>query len=360
MWPYWVMFLVPAFAALAKPRGQARRMGARHAFGISGEWVVVVAALTLLIGYRYQVGGDWFNYLRNLEQMYYTDFSETLESGDPAYRILEWISIQFDWGIYGVNVVGGAVFAIGLVIFCRSLPRPWLAMAVAIPYLVTVVGMGYTRQGIAIGIAMAGLVALSKQSVRPFVVLVLLAAAFHKSAILILPIAVLAATRNRIWTALSVIFMTLVGFWLFLDESVDQLYGAYLESEMQSQGAQIRLWMNALPAIVLLAWRNRFQMSLSQMALWKWFAWISLGLLALFYVTPFSTAIDRMALYMIPLQLVVFAHVPEVFGSQRRARNTPFLLGVLAYYSSVLFVWLNYATHSYAWIPYRFYPLVSG
>ena len=27
------------------------------------------------------------------------------------------------------------------------------------------------------------------------------------------------------------------------------------------------------------------------------------------------------------------------------------------YYSAVLFVWLNFATHSQYWLPYRFYPL---
>jgi hypothetical protein len=133
---------------------------------------------------------------------------------------------------------------------------------------------------------------------------------------------------------------------------------------MSPRAPRSGLWMNAVPALVLLLWRKRFQMTLAQMRLWQWFAFISLGLLALFYVTPYSTAIDRMALYMLPLQLAVFSYVPEVFGGQRSARNTPFVLAVLAYYAAVLFVWLNFAAHSFAWIPYRFYPLeawlVSG
>lgn len=357
MWPYWLMFLLPAFGALAQPRVRAANMSARRAFGLNGEWLLVLFVLTLLIGYRFEVGGDWRNYLRNLESMYYVGFGEALTLGDPGYRVLEWLSLQMDWGIYGVNVIGGALFALGLVVFCRSLPRPWLALAVAVPYLVTVVAMGYTRQGIAIGVAMLALVALEKRSLRTFVVLVFLAATFHKSAVLLLPIAALAATRKRIWTALTVGVMMVLGYWLFLEESVEQLYTGYIEAEYQSEGAQIRLWMNAVPALVLLLWRKRFQMTLAQMRLWQWFGIISLGLLVLYYVTPYSTAIDRMALYMLPLQLAVFSYVPEVFGSQHRARNTPFVLAVLAYYAAVLFVWLNFAGHSFAWIPYRFYPL---
>jgi hypothetical protein len=167
MWPYWLMFLVPAFGALAQPRLRAVNMSARRAFGLNGQWLLVWFVLTLLIGYRFEVGGDWINYLRNLQGMYYVGFGEALTLGDPGYRLLEWLSVQLDWGIYGVNVIGGAIFAFGLVVFCRSLPRPWLALAVAVPYLVTVVAMGYTRQGIAIGVAMLALVALESARCAP-------------------------------------------------------------------------------------------------------------------------------------------------------------------------------------------------
>lgn len=41
--------------------------------------------------------------------------------------------------------------------FARSQPDPWLAVLVAVPYLVIVVAMGYSRQAVAIGILLAGL-----------------------------------------------------------------------------------------------------------------------------------------------------------------------------------------------------------
>ena len=36
--------------------------------------------------------------------------------------------------------------------FVRRQPMPWLGLLVAIPYLVIVVGMGYSRQAIALGL----------------------------------------------------------------------------------------------------------------------------------------------------------------------------------------------------------------
>ena len=71
--------------------------------------------------------------------------------------MLNWLAARTELGPYFVNTVCAALFAWGLVVFCRAQPRPWLALVVAVPYLVTVVAMGYTRQGTAIGLAMLAL-----------------------------------------------------------------------------------------------------------------------------------------------------------------------------------------------------------
>jgi hypothetical protein len=68
-------------------------------------------------------------------------------------------------------------------------------------------------------------------------------------------------------------------------------------------------------------------------------------------VSASSTAVDRMALYLIPLQLFVFARLPDLMGRGRGLRN--WVLAVVAYYAAVLFVWLNFATHAYTWVPYH-------
>jgi len=346
------MFLVPALTSLKNPRINASRLAVLKRFNLNGAWWYVIIVLTLLIGYRYEVGGDWGNFLRNFEYIRYQGLSDALYEGDPGYQLLQWISVQFDWNIYGVNLISGLLFSFGLIVFCRSPPRPWLALAVAIPYLVIVVAMGYTRQGIAVGFAMLGLVALGRQSVRQFVFWVVLGATFHKSAVVLLPIAALAATRKRLWTAVWVGVVAGVAYMVLLEESVGDLYMNYVEAEMQSQGALVRLLMNAVPAVILLLGRRRFEMTLSQQRLWMWMAAISLGLLAAYSLAPASTALDRIALYMVPLQLTVFTYVPEVLGGSRR-RNKLFVSGVVLYYAVVLFVWLNFATHADYWVPYQ-------
>jgi EpsG family len=373
MWPYWAMFLLPSLAALLTSYSEGGTGGNLRPAGQALKWALVWLLLTLLVGYRFDVGGDWGNYIRNLAAVDGLDFVEVLNKDEPAYQLLNWLSVQMDWGIFGVNLLGGAIFAFGLISFCRSQPRPWLALAAAIPYLVVVVGMGYSRQGIALGLAMLGLVALGNRSALKFVIWVVLAALFHKSAVLLLPISCLASTRNRYWTVAWVGLTGMVLYYLLVAKDVDKLYTNYVVSNYQSQGTEVRLLMNALPALVLLIWRPKFGFTKSEAPLWAWLAIVSLVLLALFQVVNATTALDRMALYMLPLQLVVSARLPDVLGGKgksqvRKAATVApesatskdaqiIVAAVLLYYGAVQFVWLNFADNAHYWVPYRFYPL---
>lgn len=351
MWPYWLFFLLPAWQALAHaPRGYVRPDGLR-AVALNTEWVFVLASLTLLIGLRFEVGGDWGSYVGYVNTAAWLSFGEALRLDDPGYWLVNVFASNLGFGIVGVNMVAGLIFATGLVVFCQSLPRPWLALAVAVPYLVIVVGMGYSRQGIALGFALLGLVSVGRNRIIWFVFWVALAATFHKSAVLLLPIAALSNSKNRFAIGALIIVATGVGYKVLLEDAVQGLITNYVDAEYQSSGAFIRLAMNALPAVIFLVLMRRFRMPLAEKNLWRTFSWISVGLLLAFFATSASTALDRMALYMIPLQLVVFAHLPDVLGKYGK-RNQNIVSAILIYYSLVLFVWLNFAIHSRYWVPY--------
>lgn len=356
MWPYWVMYLFPAAMACVELSHRTRSKDVVRMPRM--EWMAVWGALTLIVGLRHKVGGDWFNYQRNFEENFNQDFSEALKGDDPGYRLLEWLSAQLGWDMHGVNFLSAIVFSYGLVVFCRMLPRPWLGLALAVPYLVIVMGMGYSRQGIALGCIMASLVALGQRRTATFVIWAVVGATFHKSAVLLLPIAALAASERKIvtagWVAVVVSFM----YVLLLQNSVETLQLNYLEAKYESQGALIRLILNALPAAIFIAFTKRFGMDLQQERLWFWFAMSSFVLLGLYFLSPSSTAVDRIGLYLLPLQLVIFSHLPEVFD-RKGGNNRASVLMVVFFYASIQFVWLNYAANSRAWIPYRFYPLES-
>ena len=354
MWPYWLLFLVPAYLAVARLR-QVEPYSDSSRW--PNSWRMVFVLFALMIGMRHEVGGDWYPYLDRVTTATSELLEETLVHSDPAYSLLNWIAAKSGLGVYLVNSVFGLLFTWGLLAFCRNQPRPWLAMVVAVPYLITVVAMGYSRQGVAIGLAMLGLVALDNKNVLKFVLWVGLAAMFHKSAVILLPLAVLAGNRRWFLTGFWVVLSAVLLFHLLLQEAIDGLLAGYVDAQYESTGAAIRVTMNAVPAALFLLLRRRFALPPAQRTFWTWMAFAALTFVVLFYVSPSSTAVDRVALYWIPLQLFVLSRVPDAIGGSSSA-NKFWVYSVVGYSATVHFVWLTFATHSYLWIPYQFYPWV--
>ena len=353
MLPYWLLFFLAAWRAITSLRPKPSLTSKWPA-----QWQLMFVVLVMMIGLRHQVGGDWQNYANHITEAGYQSIAQTVSTGDPAYSLLNWLAARMDLGPYFVNTVCAVLFAWGLVVFCRVQPRPWLALVVAVPYLVTVVAMGYTRQGTAIGLAMLGLAALSDRKILRFVVFVALAATFHKSAVILMPLAILAGTRQKLWTAFWVALSSVLFYVLFLRESVDALTVNYIGAQYDSSGAAIRVAMNAVPATLFLWFRRRFVMPQVERSFWTWMSLGALAFVGLLVVSPSSTAVDRVALYWIPLQLFVLSRLPSALGP-RNGQNAFWVRAVAAYSAAVLFVWLFFATHAFAWLPYQFYPWVA-
>ena len=346
MLPYWLLLLIPLFLCIQSPRY------------VWPAWQasLICIFLSLFIGLRHEIGGDWFNYLPYLTRAEDISLSEAIILwGDPGYNLLNWLFASHTWGIYGVNLLSGAIFSVGLVWFCRCQPRPWLALLVSIPYLVIVVAMGYSRQGVAIGIMMPGLLALEQGRLRAFLLSIAFAATFHSTALVMLAFVVPAIPgrtlflRSMRFLVLSIVSLVLVQ--TFLTSRYDQLVAGYVDAEYTSQGAAIRVAISLLPACIILLWSKRFALTYQQLRLWRSIAYVALACaLALLLFPSNTTAVDRIALYVIPLQIVVASHLPstQILGL------TPIqlLLVVVFLYVSVQYVWLNHAIHANAWLPY--------
>lgn len=354
---YWFLLLVPTLGAISAashmgPLTNNKAPSKTSSFALG----LFACLLGVVVGFRHEVGMDWFHYFKPLITALEQTWFESIISGiDPAYGLLTWIAANFGGGIYLVNLVCAFLFAAGLLVFARNSPQPWLTMCVAVPYLVIVVAMGYTRQSVAIGIAMAGLVALNRGQLYKFAGWLILAALFHKSALILLPLALFSGRKN-FGALLGVVLVGALMFILLLVEHVDSLVSGYINDEYASSGAGIRVAMNALPAVLFLTFRNRFDLTLPQKSFWVWMSLGALAFVLLLVISPSSTAVDRVALYWIPLQLFVWSRLPQAMGL-RAGTQQQWVAVVLVYAFAVQFVWLFYADHKTAWLPYKFYPL---
>jgi hypothetical protein len=350
VFPYWLLFAVFAAGAV-----QYHPLPGRAAQG-GPIFYAMAAGAALMIGLRYQVGGDWSEYVEILENITQQSFWAGVRLQDPGYAALNWLVGRAGIGVWAVNLVCGIIFTWGLARFARRQPNPWLVFVVAIPYLIIVVAMGYTRQGVAIGFVLAGLAVFERSSTFRFALYLILGAAFHKSAIIILPLVALTGSRHRFVTPVLLVLTGLLVYYLFVQASVDKLMSNYVQAEYSSQGAAIRVAMNLPPAFLFLLFRKRFGLPERQEKLWRNFAYASLVALAMLMFSSSSTAVDRLALYLIPLQMFVLGRLPAAFSG--RSRSNLMALGVVIAYSALIqFVWLNYADNAASWLPYQLYPV---
>jgi len=338
--PYWLLYF--GIAVLAYGNRLYKK-------GDIAIWYTLGVLLILLVAFRFEVGGDWFNYIRHYEKMEGMGLREALALGDPAHQYLNWLSYQYGLGVYGVNFVYGVIFTIGLIRFARLQPYAWIAVLVAIPYLFTVVVMGYSRQGAAIGFFLIALSYLHHKKLKHYIVLVFVATLFHKTALLMLPLGLFLEGRLRWFHLLMVVPVVYAAWDLLFAAQQEELWTTYVEKKMESEGALIRVMMNFVPGLLLLLYRKEWKNYFDDYYFWLIAAFGSLG--SLLIVQFASTAVDRIALYLIPLQLVVFARLPLL--ANKHFPSSAIKGSIIAYYGLVYFVWLFFAAHSQYWTPYQ-------
>ena len=351
MTTYWAIFIIPAVASLMPYKSSKTFSDLQLAlFG---------ALLVLVIGYRHEVGGDWVHYMHDntlyasLKSLPLLDIF-VLEniSQDIGFLVVHWLSQNLFNGIYTTNLIAAVIFVSGLVRLCKNLPLPWHAMTIAVPYLVVVVAMGYTRQSVAIGLVMWGLVDLMLGNRSKFYISIILAALFHKTALIMMVVGLIekGIKSRRLDKSDFIIVLGFIVFIYVIRDKLDVMVFHYItNTSMESAGALVRLLMSVVAAIGFFIYRKKWNIVYSDGHIWGIISIVVLAMLPLVFIT--STLVDRIAIYFLPIQMVFFSRVTHLIADN----NIQYIVivGIITVYFGVMFVWLIYGAYSTYWIPYN-------
>jgi hypothetical protein len=342
--PYILVFLFPAIMAMLQP--------AYHPWKSWTIWVPTAIFYIFFVGLRHEVGSDWFNYLDMFEKSFPgMDYGDIMLNNDPGFwAIMVW-TYHIGEDIHLVNFIAAIVFISGLVIFLRRLTNPWLGLTIAMAYTILTLGMGYVRQGMALGMVFWAITALMDRKFVKFFILVAIGATFHKSAVVMLGFGLFQGGKGKYMKILAGAFMAIGVYFAFLAGQEDHLVSLYINNEaMQSSGAYVRVLMNVIPAGIFFLYRKKWKRLWPEgYTLWMLMALGSLGAFGLVWM--FSTAVDRISLYFIPLQIIVMTNLPVLL----RGETSPkfMTLAVILFYFTVYMVWLNFASYAPYWLPYH-------
>lgn len=347
MFIYWLLFAIPALMALFYPVRSVRPS--------QGQVLALIAYMTfyVLVGLlRHETGGDWDNYDLIFEDIRTDNLAYALVRSDPAFGLLNWFSAQVGGGHYLVNGVCCLLLGYGVARISLTFREMWLSVLIAVPYLLIVVGMGYIRQGAAIGLMLTAIASLDRARPVRTVLLLLVATTFHSSAAITFPLFVFALIRGNKALAVAATAIGLAAFVFFFMPQLERFETNYIDAEYGSSGALVRVLMGVVPAmLVLLRWRS-FPSSERVRSVWLMIALVNIGALIAYVISPSSTAVDRLALFVSVIQLAAFGEIRALLGiTYRMTLMIRMVLIVIT--AMVQLIFLVFAVHADLWVPYR-------
>ncbi len=316
--------------------------------------ITLFIVLLTFIGFRYEVGGDWNTYLKwfhTIESgIMPLNFSSILYS-DSGYNVVNWISSKMGWGIFGVNTICAFLFLIGVFYFLdyisdRNKSDCFLGMSVLYPYMIVVVGMGYTRQSVALGLGMLALTLKLKNRSKSSFLLALISIFFHKTGIMNFLWIVLAERRRKV-RRFYIVITVIIG--LTISGVLYKYFIHYILNRTVSHGGMFRALILSLFSLGYIVFDhfNWFDEYIDNI-FWKEISYISLLVSAMAFLN--LTVGDRLLLYFYVIMPVFTIR----FKGKLKLYSKPILsFSTFGIFLLVMTIWILFSIHSKEWIPYR-------
>lgn len=319
----------------------------------SSTWIYgIFVFLTIFIGYRFEIGVDWQTYEIMFLDLARTSLTDAMINGDAAYSLINWLVSWFGGQVWHVNLICAGIFCYGLMIFCKSLPRPGLALALAVPTLIIITAMGYTRQAVSVACIMVAYSRFHGSINWRWLAWLSVGVMFHRSTILVFPAFILAGSRHR---SLSIAVGGIVGvaiLFAVVTRDLGAVIALYFEGDIESSGALPRVLVGVVAGISLFLIRGRSNIFGEREKLVRNMAIMMIGLFPLYYLIPSTTVIDRTGILLVPFQSAVYAGFAASL-ERRPFVESAFTLLILIAYGALLLLWLLFATFADYWIPYE-------
>ena len=297
--------------------------------------------LSVFIGLRHEVGGDWDIYLNDFEfNIQFFNIKNFSYVRDFGYELFSYICFNFILSI---------LFIYSLNKFANLFKdNYWLIILISFPYLIVVVSMGYTRQATAVSLVLLSICSLSNNKLYSFIFYAFVAILFHKSSIIMIPLIFITHLKLNYINILLFIILAIFSSLIIYPEFA-RISSGYLseQSKYISKGVYYRIFLNILAGILFLIFYKYLKINkrLDRLIILIFI----INLLLLFTIQNYSTLVDRIIIYFTFIQLIVFSRLYLI----KKNYKIFFNLFVISIYFCVFLVWLHFSIHSYAWIPYK-------
>ena len=181
--PYYIIFIIISSLAFIENKESNFYTQNKFFLKITGLFIILI-----FMGFKYHVGGDWGNYIKTFNDIASNKKKLLGISDDIGWYFLNYFIIKLNLPFATLNLVSAIIFLIGIHVNAKLYQNYWLFYLILLPYFIFIVGMGYTRQSISIGLLLISIGFLLKESnYKTFIIsitLILIGTLFHKSVLI--------------------------------------------------------------------------------------------------------------------------------------------------------------------------------
>lgn len=322
-------------------------------------WIMLIV-LIFFVGFRLNTGCDFLGYWLRFK---YFDISiglqDRLLEAEAGFAILtHWVK-SFELDYQWLNFFSALILFSTVAKFLSVHPRYFNVLCIMFPILIVQLSMSGIRQSSAVAFLMLACHSFILQRRMLVILFIFLAASFHQTAIIFLPMAFLIGRSISAWklfvavTALAPLSIFLISDRLdvYQDRYIEQIYGP-----QESSGAVIRFALMLITAS-LFQWYKKPMLEVfpRYFSLLQLFSLITIALIPMMFIS--SVAVHRLGYYILPVQLFTAVLLPYAIFKDNQARNM-FQFVIILSYAIYLLVWFSFSKHAnYCYIPYDSYLL---
>jgi len=191
-----------------------------------------VFMFSLVFGFRYEVGVDWFNYIGVYNR--HVNSTVLFDTPEQAYKAIDLFAYYIGKGIVTTILLSTILFILFTIYgIARLKLNPYYFFSLISAYHFIMSGMNFTRQAIALSVMLMAFGFLLQKNNRWFFLITLFAGLFHTSAWCFLPLIFIGGKLRYILGAVVAIIPLLV--YQMLD-----FYRLYIDTEIDNAGLYLR------------------------------------------------------------------------------------------------------------------------
>jgi hypothetical protein len=310
---------------------------------------IEILFLTIFVGLRHEIGGDWESYEHLFKHFSNYDIFEFIKinsiTNDFGYFFLGNLVSNFGLSIHYSNLVCSFICILAIYSYSSCFKKRDLVIFILYSYTVIVIFMGYTRQATAVSIM---IIAFTYSDKRLFSYLSgFLALLFHKTVIILYPLYIHKKISFFIFSFIFILYM-----YTFYN-NIQLMFVNYILTNKASGGYYIRIIMILPPTVLLFCYRKNIESIFEGDTFWSKNIYkisiISLPMILIIGLLS-TTVADRFLIIYLMLSCPFWSY-PFLSNSYSIRMLSYIIIPAVPIFTMT--AWLLYANTASSWMPYN-------